>query len=175
MSLCAFLRYILGGKTMNRISQANLLNAVFWNVYGAKFHADCIDDRVKLQKAVFLMRERGISCGDYEFVWDQYGPFSAELSDDMKMEVDVSGLPVEFNQEATEIMKCLKRAFACETTYSVRYWAETIASLLYLKQYVYPSYSDEEIIQVLERRKTDLNSHNENIKAMNVLKEILAA
>lgn len=160
---------------MNRISQANLLNAVFGNVYGTKFQADCIDDRVKLQKAVFLMRERGISCGDYEFVWDQYGPFSAELSDDMKMEVDASELPVEFNQEATVIMECLKRAFAYKTTYSVRYWVEAIASLLYLKQYVYPSYTDEEIIQVLECKKADLNSHNENIKAMKVLKEILVA
>ena len=170
-----FRRNILGGKIMNRISQANLLNAVFDNVYGTKFRADCIDDRVKLQKAVFLMREIGVSCGDYEFVWDQYGPFSAELSDDMKMEVDASEVSVEFNQEAIAIMECLKKAFACETTYSVRYWAEAIASLLYLKQYVYPSYTDEEIIQVLESRKTDLNRHDENIKAMNALKEILAA
>jgi uncharacterized protein YwgA len=170
-----FSGYILGGKTMNKISQANLLNAVFHNVYGTKFRPDCIDDRVKLQKAVFIMRERGISCGDYEFVWDQYGPFSAELSDDMKMEVDASELSVKFNQEATDIMACLKRAFARETTYSVRYWAEAIASLLYLKQYVYPSYTDEDIIQVLERKKKDLNNHNENEKAMKVLQEILAA
>mgnify|MGYP000567931186 CR=1 FL=1 len=160
---------------MNRISQANLLNAVFCNVYGTKFRADYIDDRVKLQKAVFLMRESGISCGDYEFVWDHYGPFSAELSDDMKMEVDISEMPIEFNQEAIEIMECLKEAFTCETTYSVRYWAETIASLLYLKRYVYPSYTDEEIIRVLENKKADLNNHDENVKAMNVLKEIFVA
>jgi uncharacterized protein YwgA len=175
MLLLLFLHYILGGKIMNRTSQANLLNAVFGNVYGTRFQPGSIDDRVKLQKAVFLMRERGISCGDYEFVWDQYGPFSAELSDDMKMEVDASELPVEFNQEAIEIMECLKSAFARETAYSVRYWVEAIASLLYLKRYVYPSYTDENIIRVLECKKKDLNDHNENKKAMNVLEEILAA
>lgn len=160
---------------MNRISQPKLLNAVFSNVYGTEFQADSINDRVKLQKAVFLMRERGVSCGDYEFVWDQYGPFSAELSDDMKMAVDTSMPPVEFNQEAIAIMECLKRVFSYESAYSIRYWVEAIASLLYLKQYVYPSYTDEKIIEVLEKRKSDLGNHEENIKAMNALKEILAA
>lgn len=159
---------------MNRISQPKLLHAVFRNVYDTEFHADSMDNRVMLQKAIYLMREKGVSCGNYEFVWDQYGPFSAELSDDMKMTVDTSMLSVEFNRKATAIMDCLKQAFAHETTYSVRYWVEAIASLLYLKQYVYPSYTDEEIIQVLEDRKIDLREHKENVKAMNVLKEILA-
>lgn len=44
---------------MDRISQPRLLNAVFRNVYGMEFHADSMDNRVMLQKAVFLMRERG--------------------------------------------------------------------------------------------------------------------
>ena len=48
---------------MDRISQPRLLNAVFRNVYGMEFHADSMDNRVMLQKAVFLMRERGVSCG----------------------------------------------------------------------------------------------------------------
>ena len=41
---------------MDRISQPRLLNAVFRNVYGMEFHADSMDNRVMLQKAVFLMR-----------------------------------------------------------------------------------------------------------------------
>ena len=161
---------------MDRISQPRLLNAVFRNVYGMESHADSMDNRVMLQKAVFLMRERGVSCGDYEFVWDQYGPFSAELSDDMKIAVeDAPALSVAFSQEAMEIMECLKKAFFCETEYSLRYWAEAIASLLYLKKYVYPSYTDEEIIEALENRKKDLRNRKENQKAMKVLKKILAA
>lgn len=161
---------------MNRISQPKLLTAVFYNVYGNEFRAERIDDRVMLQKAVFLMREKGVSCGNYEFVWDQYGPFSAELSDDMKMAIeDETTEPVEFNQEAIGIMKDLKRVFGYKTTYSLRYWVETIASLLYLKQYMYPSYTEEEIINVLEKKKQNLEKHEENVKAMEALKEILAA
>lgn len=160
---------------MNKISQPKLLNAVFCNVYGTEFHAEDLDDRVKLQKAVFLMREQGVSCGNYEFVWDQYGPFSAELSDDMKMVVDdISEQPIEFNQEAKKIMECLKKVFADKAAYSVRYWVEAIASLLYLKRYMYPSYADEKIIEVLEFKKPDLKNHEENIKAMKILNEILA-
>lgn len=162
---------------MNRISQQKLLNAVFYNVYGTKFSSTNMDDKVMLQKAVFLMRERGVLCGDYEFVWDQYGPFSAELSDDMKMEIedDDNQQPVEFSHEAMAIMERLKKAFACETAYTVRCWAETIASLFYLKQYMYPSYEDDRIIQVLEDKKKNLRNHEENVKAMNVLNEILTA
>lgn len=160
---------------MNRISQQKLLNAVFGSVYDAEFRPESMDNRVMLQKAVFLMREQGISCGDYEFVWDHFGPFSAELSDDMKMEMeDESTQSVAFSQEAIETMECLRKAFSYETEYSVRYWVEAIASLLYLKKYVYPSYSDEEIIQILENKKQDLRKHEENVKAMNVLKEMLA-
>ena len=160
---------------MNRISQQKLLNEVFRYVYGGEFHSGDIDSRVMLQKAVFLMREKGVSCGNYEFVWDQYGPFSAELSDDMKIEIDMSSEPsVEFNQDAIKIMGCLKDVFSRETEYSVRYWAEAVASLLYLKRYVYPSYTDDELIAKLEGQKKDLRMREENVKAMNVLKEILA-
>lgn len=159
-----------------KISQPKLLNAVFSNVYGMEFHAESMDNRVMLQKAVFLMREQGVSCGDYEFVWDQFGPFSAELSDDMKMAVeDMSDEPVEFNQQAISIMERLKKAFSQESAYSRRYWVETLASLWYLKQYMYPSLDDEKIIQKLEDKKTDLRNHDENIKAMKILNEVLIA
>ncbi len=162
---------------MSRISQQRLLNAVFYNVYGVEFCSTNMDDKVMLQKAVFLMREQGVSCGDYEFVWDQYGPFSAELSDDMKMEIENEDrqATVEFSSEAWTIMNRLKTAFAKDTAYSSRYWVEAIASVFYLKKYMYPSYDDAKIIQVLESKKKDLRNHEENIKAMNVLNEILAS
>lgn len=159
---------------MNKISQANLLNAVFQNVYGRNFDAKNIEDRVMLQKAVFLMRECGISCGEYEFVWDQYGPFSAELSDDMKVETENSSVEVKFNQDAKNIMGHLKNVFAQDTQYNVRYWAEAIASILYLKQYMYPSYTDDEILRTLEERKEKLRNHQENLKAMKATQTIMA-
>lgn len=160
---------------MNRVSQPRLLSEVFFKVYGRAIQAERMDDRVMLQKAVFLMRERGISCGDYEFVWDHYGPFSAELSDDIKMTPADESSSVKFNADAERVMENLKEVFARRTAYSVRCWAEAVASLLYLRRYMYPSYTDEEIIQVLEDKKDHLRNHSENRKAMDALKEILAA
>ena len=159
---------------MKKLTQSNLLNDVFCNVYGTQFHSESIDDRVMLQKAVFLMREHGVTCGNYEFVWDQYGPFQAELSDDMKKPIDAAASPTKFNDEAKAIMERLKKIFSYETSYSTRYWAEAIASLLYLKRYKYPSYIGEELVQVLEQTKSTLRNHEENIKAIKALEELFA-
>ena len=34
-----------------------------------------------------MLREFGVSCGRYDFVWDHFGPISPDISDDMKKEV----------------------------------------------------------------------------------------
>ena len=60
---------------MNKISQQQLLRAVFCKVLNREFQSDSLDDRIILQKIVFFMHEKGISCGNYKFVWDLYGPF----------------------------------------------------------------------------------------------------
>lgn len=157
---------------MNTISQQQLLRAVFSKVLDKEFHADSLDDRVILQKTVFFMRELGLSCGNYKFVWDLYGPFSPALSDDMKKKVREEK-EIVFNQDAEEIMQRLKKVFAKGESYKLRYWIEAVASLHYLKKYVYPSRSDEEVIAVLEREKKDcLCNHQENLRAMNALTEI---
>lgn len=158
---------------MNKISQQQLLSAVFRKVLGREFQANSLNDRIILQKIVFLMHEKGISCGDYRFVWDLYGPFSPALSDDMKKSV-TEEKAVKFNQDAIEVMQNLSQVFSESSAYEPRYWIETIASLLYLKEYIYPSYSNEKLITELENRKSTLRNHQENVKAMNALEKIMA-
>lgn len=160
---------------MKRISQQSVLRAVFAKVYGREFQAGVMDDRVMMQKAVFLLREFGLSCGDYDFVWDYYGPFSPDLSDDMKKENVDDSATIEFSQKAEEVMGLLAEVFSKRSEYSMRYWAETIASLRYLTVYMYPSSSEEKIISKLEELKKDkLTNHSENIRAMGCLKELFA-
>lgn len=161
---------------MKRIPQQSVLRAVFARVYGREFQATVMDDRVMMQKAVFLLREFGVSCGPYDFVWDFYGPFSPDLSDDMKMEVP-DGVPaIEFDSKAERVMSSLAEIFSENTKYSERYWAETIASFRYLMAYMYPSCSEEEVIAKLEGIKSDtLGDHEENIRAMKSMKKLFTS
>ena len=83
--------------------------------------------------------------------------------------------PVIFNQNAEEAMEKLNKVLKKYKSYEPRYWIEAIAFLFYLKEYMYPSYSNEEVIAELEMRKKEtLNNHDENLRAMNALEEIFA-
>lgn len=161
---------------MKRIPQQSILRAVFARVYGREFQAEVMDDRVMMQKAVFLLREFGVSCGPYDFVWDYYGPFSPDLSDDMKMEVSDDIPFIEFDSKAERVMNSLAEIFSENMRYSERYWAEAIASFRYLMAYMYPSCSEEEVIDKLETIKIDtLKDHEENIRAMKSMKKLFAS
>lgn len=159
---------------MKKPSQQRLLRAVFLNVFGREFDASSMDDRVMLQKAVFFMHELGVSCGEYTFSWDCYGPFSPDLSDDMKKEVK-DDIQVKFSQKADGVMEKLKKIFSIQSDYTERYWAETLASLYYLKNYMYPTNTDEAIVQKLEViKRGSLDNHTENCKAINILNGLFA-
>lgn len=161
---------------MKKIPQQSVLKAVFARVYGREFQATVMDDRVMMQKAVFLLREFGVSCGPYDFVWDYYGPFSPDLSDDMKMETP-DGIPsIEFDSKAIRVMDLLAEVFSEYKKYSPRYWAEAVASFRYCMAYMYPSCSEEEVISKLEAIKTgSLKDHEENIRAMKSMKKLFAS
>lgn len=151
---------------MKKPSQQRLLYAIFNNVFSQEFDASSIDDRVMLQKAVFLMHELGVACGDYTFSWDCYGPFSPDLSDDMKRMVE-DDIPVKFSKKAIQVMKRLREIFGIHSEYEKRYWTEAIASLYYLKKYMYPTSTNDNVVLELENLKRYyLNNHTENIKAL---------
>lgn len=156
---------------MAKIKQQQLLRAVYNEVYGSAFDPSDIDQRVMLQKAVFMLHECGVMCGDYRFVWDQYGPFSAPLSDDMKKELPLEEVTINFSRRAKEKISIIRAAFSQNGEYSVRDWSETIASLLYIKEHMNPLYNDEQVIEKLEHEKAWLNNHAENVRAMNILRE----
>lgn len=159
---------------MKKPSQQRLLCAIFLNVFDREFDVSSMDDRVMLQKAVFFMHELGVSCGAYTFSWDCYGPFSPDLSDDMKKEVK-DNIQVNFSEKATRVMEKLKNLFGIQSDYKERYWAEVLASLYYLKNYMYPTNTDEAIVQKLEIIKSGtLGNHTENCKAINILNELFA-
>ncbi|MBQ9610566.1 MAG: hypothetical protein IJV15_14130 [Lachnospiraceae bacterium] len=158
---------------MIKIKQKELLETVFGKIYSKEFDAKSIDDRITMQKTVFLMREMGVSCGNYEFIWDQFGPFSAKLSDDLKVDNTEKSQEIKFNKKADEVISKIKRIAEIKSEYNIRYWMETIASLCYLKKYMYPSFDDDKIIEILESKKNYLNKREINKMAFGNLKEIM--
>ncbi len=160
---------------MKKPSQQWLLSSIFVNVFGRELDAGSLDDRVMLQKTVFFMHEFGVTCGDYNFSWDHYGPFSPDLSDDMKKKVE-DDTPVRFSAKAEQVMEKLREIFNTKSEYLQRYWVEAIASLYYLKKYMYPTHTEEEIIEKLENMKRDsLGNDVENHRAMESLNKLFAA
>lgn len=158
---------------MGKTSQVKLLSIVFSNVYHKEFCSSDLEHRIMLQKAVFIMHEMGLPCGDYRFVWDQFGTFSLDLSDDMKKEIGKDEDDIVLNEDAVNVMEYLQKLFNKESDdYSVREWAEAIASLLYLRKYVYPSYTDEQLIDSLEDKKKYLRNRQLNLEALNAAKKI---
>ena len=56
---------------------------VYKMLYGRNFHYGNFDQRLEMQKAVYLLQDMGVPIGDYGFRWYQHGPYSQNLQDDM--------------------------------------------------------------------------------------------
>ena len=59
---------------------------VYKMLYGRNFHYVNFDQRLEMQKAVYLLQDMGVPIGDYGFRWYQHGPYSQNLQDDMYYE-----------------------------------------------------------------------------------------
>ena len=61
----------------------NLLKPVFKSIFNKEFNASEFEDRLEMQKAVYLLQNMGISVGDYRFLWYKHGPYSQTLQNDI--------------------------------------------------------------------------------------------
>ncbi len=59
---------------------------VYKMLYGRNFYYGNFDQRLEMQKAVYLLQDMGVPIGDYGFRWYQHGPYSQNLQDDMYYE-----------------------------------------------------------------------------------------
>ena len=61
-----------------------------------------MDDRIKLQKAVYVLENMGVHVGDYSFSWNKYGPYSLALDSDAQNCSDIEEQEVVFSSFAEE-------------------------------------------------------------------------
>ncbi len=158
---------------MGASSKGALLCAIYKEVYGTFFDVKNFDQRIMLQKAVYLMGEMGVSCGDYRFFWDKRGPFSIDLSYDMREtsnEADIE--ECRFSKRGRKVIENLRNMVESKKNYDTRSWVEALASIRYLKMVMYPNVDDSIILNKLEILKPYLSDSEENGKALRTINKM---
>ena len=156
---------------MDGVSQAALLGSVFQTVFEMDFDVQDPNQRIMMQKMVYLLMKMGVNCGDYQFYWDKFGPFSIDLCYDMRGKVETDGA-FTFSDDGKKAMETLKEVFLESTVYPVHHWVEAIGSLEYLRDSVYPSANDDKLARKLVARKDYLDNQGENEKALKKVHEL---
>lgn len=152
-----------------------ILTTLYKNIYGENFSSTEFTKRMKMQKAIYLMQEAGISAGDYDFFWYKHGPYSQALQDDILTIQDYKEADISFSEDAMRIITKLHDLLNKTVDYDQSEWAECLASIQYLRDNVFSfNAKNKEIIDELERRKPHLNKHQLNLEALEDLKKLYA-
>lgn len=141
---------------------------VFKKVYDRDFSYSNFDDRLEMQKAVYLLQSMGVPVGDYAFRWYHHGPYSQTLQDDMHYEDGRDCAHLKINAEYARKIDQLRDIIdsPAKEPYPLRKWVECLASLHYLREYVLPHGATQEaVITELEFRKPHLDQHTVNEEA----------
>lgn len=155
---------VLGGVIMaNRY-----LLPVYKTLYERNFSYSEFDQRMEMQKAVYLLQDMGVPVGDYGFRWYLHGPYSQSLQDDMHYESGREVAALTLSKEYAESIGRLHDVIHSEKrgSYSVTNWVECLASLHYLRENLLDfNATEDEVVQELENRKKHLSNHDTNVAA----------
>lgn len=142
---------------MNSIALAGLLKRIYPEFDMSKF-----DDRLCLQKIVYLLQAKGINLG-YSFSWYVYGPYSTGLAK--------GGFQIEDFENVSQIRfadEGVEKEFNSFVQFIEPYkqdpeWLE-IASSIHLLKKMYPVKSKEEIIQDVRNKRDELDGKEARIQ-----------
>lgn len=134
---------------------------VYKNLFGTDFDYHEFSDRVKMQKAIYLLQEMGVPVGDYGFHWYLRGPYSQELQDDMHEENKTRTWDERIVTRHSERLDALKNVIDAEEgkVYEPEEWMECLASVHYLRENIMDfDASDDDIIKELVKRSAEADS-----------------
>lgn len=135
-----------------------------------------IEDKIIMQKIVFLLGELGLNIGNYRFSLNKFGPFSQSLNNDIAL-ISENDTPFSgnFAEPVLDKINFLKNLLAkqVQTKYSLREWIEAIATFLFLKKYMYPSYNWNYLNDKIKILKEHLFDDQSNKKAILCCEEML--
>lgn len=149
---------------------------VYKKVFGQSFSYSRFDDRLQMQKMVYLLQEEGVNIGHYGFDWYKHGPYSQVLLDDMYVEDGNECIELNYTLHAETCIERLKNIFndsEAHRIYGMKNWTECLASLHFLKNKEMGSNAKEnDIILELTRRKPHLNNEVLNRKAYTLINNL---
>lgn len=160
------------------ITMANkYLLPIFKKLYDCDFVYGNFDQRLEMQKAIYLLQNMGVPVGDYGFRWYQHGPYSQSLQDDMYYESGRRCEDICLSREHADSVEQLRRLIKSNVKkdYNTSQWVECLASLHYLKENLLSfSATKEDIVTELERRKPHLSDHDTNLSALELVEGLFA-
>lgn len=153
-----------------------LLKPVYESIFGNAFRPNYFEDRMQMQKSIYLLQELGLSVGDYDFKWYKHGPYSQSLQNDILNSSSMGTVPISYSTDAKVAIEALKATiFQDGISYEICEWLECLGSLHYIKDNLLPSSaSEEDVLAALEHRKPHLNCHADNEKALRDLVKLFA-
>lgn len=145
--------------------------SVFKKIYGTTMDVTSDHDKIRMQKAIYLMNELGVPCGDYPFIWYLHGPYSYALdvvvrSISAAEIADCSSL--DFDERTSHAINHIKELLkpSSNGSYDTGYfWPEALGSLHYLMTYTMPRASKDQIINRLMASKPHLDNKELNEEA----------
>jgi uncharacterized protein YwgA len=149
---------------------------VYKKVFDQPFSYGNFDDRLKMQKLVYLLQEEGVNIGHYGFDWYKHGPYSQVLLDDMYIVDGTTSITLNYSPDTENRIVELKNIFHDEeakVNYGMKNWTECLASIHFLKKKIMGSNaSEDDIIRELKNRKPHLNNNNLNKKAYRLIENL---
>ena len=88
-----------------------LLKPVFKEVFERDFDPHQFADRLEMQKMIYLLHNKGISVGNYSFLWYKHGPYSQTLQNDILKLNSVPDIKLSFSEDAARVITMIKNAF----------------------------------------------------------------
>ena len=153
-----------------------LLKPVYESIFGTSFRAGHFEDRMRMQKCIYLLQDLGISVGSYNFKWYKHGPYSQRLQNDILSLSTNENISIKYSADAKVAMDSLRNAiFQDNISYTTCQWTECLGSVHYIKDNLLPSSASEnEILKELESKKPHLNVHNDNERALYIVNTLFS-
>ena len=148
---------------------------VYKTLYERDFSYSNFDQRMEMQKAIYLLQDMGVPVGDYGFRWYLHGPYSQSLQDDMHYESVRTCAKLTLSKEYAESIDRLHDIVHSDKrkNYSISHWVECLASLHYLHENLLSfDATMDEVVTELENRKSHLNDHYANISAYELVEDL---
>ncbi len=137
------------------------ITKVFDTLYNRPFDYSVFNDRLLIQKTIYILQEMGMSIGDYSFKWHKYGPYSQSVQDDgfRLLSTQADGMiQIRFTDYGISILDNFRTLLNQKPhSVSTERWLEAVASIHYIKRNCLPLAADNELVDELIKRKPHFN------------------